>query len=404
MAPREFKAVIEKFADQGRCVTHIEGRAVFVRFALPGEEVLISIDEPARPQASFWTGEAREVLSASPFRVGPLWKEGGPRALGGGIGGADLCFVSLEGQILWKKWVIENQLRRIAGIEAQCPVERLQFDLEHGGLHWRSRIELATNFEGLPSMRRRGSHDLVPVSTMPLGALPLLKEAEKAGIWKGGLPKNSSVRMAVGSGKEEGNFYIGVGGKKLAGRKRLIQEIKLDRAYRYEVDAASFWQVHVLAAQTLAGCVYELAKPFSGKLAWDLYSGSGLFTLPLGSLFKRVESVEQAPKAVQAAKRNTGGDKKFVLSCAKAEKAIPALSPSPGLVVADPSRSGLGRQVCEGLAEKNVGALAYVSCNPTTFARDCGYLREKGYRLEFLRGFDLYPCTHHTEVVALLVR
>ncbi|MBQ1803782.1 MAG: RNA methyltransferase, partial [Bifidobacteriaceae bacterium] len=51
-----------------------------------------------------------------------------------------------------------------------------------------------------------------------------------------------------------------------------------------------------------------------------------------------------------------------------------------------------------------VGALVYVSCNPATFARDCGYLKEEGYRMEFLRGFDLYPCTHHAEVVALLVR
>ena len=404
MAAKEFRAVIERFADQGRCITHIDGRAVFVRFALPHEDVLISIDQPAREEARFWTGEVKKVFSASPFRVDPLWKEGGPKALGGGIGGADLCFVRLEGQIAWKKWVIENQLERLGKIEAKCRVERLKFDLKNGGLHWRSRIDLLTNFEGLPSMRKRESHSLVPISTMPLCSSPLLKEAKKAGIWTDALPKNAPLHLAIGSWEEEGNFYIGVGGKKVAGRDALIQQIWLDRPYRYEVDASSFWQVHVMAAQTLAKCVYDLAMGFAGNLAWDLYSGSGLFTLPLGSLFKRVESVEQAPTAVRMARKNTEGEKKFSLSCAKVEKALPSLSPSPDLAVADPSRSGLGREVCEGLAKRGVGALVYVSCNPATFARDCGYLKEEGYRMEFLRGFDLYPCTHHAEVVALLVR
>ena len=404
MAGEEFRVVIEKFADQGRCVTHIDGRTVFVRFALPGEEVLISIDRPARKEARFWTGEVKEVFSASPFRIEPLWKEAGPKAEGGGIGGADLCFVSLQGQIEWKKWVIENQLKRLGGIEEECPVERLKFDLENGGLHWRSRIDLLTNSDGRPSMRKRESHSLVPISTMPLCYSPLLEEAENAGIWKAPLPKNAPLRLACGSGGEEGNFYIGIGGKRAAGRQTLTWKIHLDRPYSYEVDACSFWQVHVMAAQTLAECVYGMAKPFAGKLAWDLYSGSGLFTLPLGSLFAGVQSVEQAPTAVRMAGKNTGGGKKFSLSCAKVEKALPSLSSSPDFVVADPARSGLGREVCEGLSKKGVKALAYVSCNPTTFARDCRYLTEEGYRLEQLRGFDLYPCTHHVEVAALLAR
>ena len=181
MAAKEFKVVIEKFADQGRCITHIDGRTVFVRFALPGEEVLISIDQPARKEARFWTGEVKEVFSPSPFRIDPLWKEAGPKAEGGGIGGVDLCFVSLEGQIAWKKWVIESQLKRLGGTEEECPVERLKFDLENGGLHWRSRIDLLTNSDGRPSMRKRESHSLVSISTMPLCSSPLLEEAKKAG-------------------------------------------------------------------------------------------------------------------------------------------------------------------------------------------------------------------------------
>ena len=191
----------------------------------------------------------------------------------------------------------------------------------------------------------------------------------------------------------------------MAGREKLAEEVALgDRRYRYEVRQDCFWQVHVLAAQTLASNVFSLASKFSGVRAWDLYSGSGLFTLPLGTLFKEVKSVEQSPLAVAAARKNAGKDPKFDIRRGEVSKAIPSLGDSPDLVVADPSRSGLGREVCRELGRKSVPVLIYVSCNPTTFARDCAFLRGEGYSLSSLKGFDLYPSTHHAEVMGLFLK
>ena len=90
---------IERYADQGRCVAHIDGRVVFVRFALPGELVRIELDEPHDRDDRFWTGEVIEVLEASEDRVDPAWSLAGPLAMGGGVGGADLVHVSLPGQL-----------------------------------------------------------------------------------------------------------------------------------------------------------------------------------------------------------------------------------------------------------------------------------------------------------------
>ena len=405
MAAKKYRVLIERFADQGRCVAHVDGRVVFVRFALPGEDELICIDEPARPSDKFWTGEVEEVYSPSPFRIPPSWPEAGPVSQGGGLGGADLCHVSLEGQIEWKRQVIESQLERLAKVKAECPVERLQFDVDNGGLYWRSRIDLVANKQGFPSMRKRGSRSLVPIRTMPLCCAPLLQEAGKAGIWGGGLPANAPVRLSIGNGKEEGNFSISVGGKIVSGKGELSEEVTLaDRRYHYKVRQDCFWQVHILAAQTLASYVFSLAKEFSGKRAWDLYSGSGLFTLPLGSLFGEVKSVEQAPLAVEAARKNAGKDPRFDIRRGEVAKAIPSLGTTPDLTVADPSRAGLGREVCGELGKKGVPALVYVSCNPTTFARDCGFLAEDGYSLASLKGFDLYPSTHHVEVAGLFLK
>ena len=85
----DVEMTIERYADQGRCVGHVDGRVVFVRFALPGEKVRVTLDEPHDRADRFWTGEVTEVLEASPERVQPAWPLAGPIAQGGGVGGAD---------------------------------------------------------------------------------------------------------------------------------------------------------------------------------------------------------------------------------------------------------------------------------------------------------------------------
>ena len=104
---------IERYADQGRCVGHIDGRVVFVRFALPGELVRVALDEPHDREDRFWTGEVVEVLEASEDRTDPIWSLAGPLAMGGGVGGADLVHVSLAGQLKWKVTSVAEQMARL---------------------------------------------------------------------------------------------------------------------------------------------------------------------------------------------------------------------------------------------------------------------------------------------------
>ncbi|MCT6919313.1 MAG: TRAM domain-containing protein, partial [Bifidobacteriales bacterium] len=137
---------IERYADQGRCVSHLEdGRVVFVRFALPGELVEVLLDEPHGRAGRFATGEVTKVLEASPDRREPVWPLAGPLAWGGGLGGADLIHVSLPGQLAWKADLIGQQMARLGGVDVQVPVARVPGDEELGGLHWRTRIELVAD-------------------------------------------------------------------------------------------------------------------------------------------------------------------------------------------------------------------------------------------------------------------
>ena len=146
---------IERYADQGRCVAHIDGRVVFVRFALPDELVRVALDEPHDRDDRFWTGEVVEVLEPSEDRVTPAWPLAGPLAMGGGVGGADLVHVSLPGQLKWKAITVSEQMSRLGHIDVAVPIERMPGDKAAGGLNWRTRIEMIADDNGMPSMRRR---------------------------------------------------------------------------------------------------------------------------------------------------------------------------------------------------------------------------------------------------------
>ncbi len=116
-----------------------------MRFALPGERVRIVLDEPTNRSDRFWTGEVVEVLETSPDRVAPSWPLAGPLAMGGGVGGADLIHVSLEGQERWKEAAVMDVMRRLGHVELdEIPVYAMPGDEEAQGLHWRTRIEMIT--------------------------------------------------------------------------------------------------------------------------------------------------------------------------------------------------------------------------------------------------------------------
>jgi tRNA/tmRNA/rRNA uracil-C5-methylase (TrmA/RlmC/RlmD family) len=416
-----YEIEIERFADQGRCVGHLDGRVVFVRFALPGEKVRIVLDEPHERDDRFWTGEVVEVLEASEFRVEPAWKLAGPLAWGGGVGGADLVHVSLEGQLRWKEAVIADQMSRLGGIDAHADVLRVRGDVERKGLGWRTRIEMVADDEGFASMRRRESHDRVRLETMPLASASLLKVAKASGVWKGGFTPGAKIRLAVpeptGSAAVGENYALTVNGELRAGSPRLTEVVagagRAGRSQEYDIEESGFWQVHRAAPQTLVAEVLSAIDRYAGgspKVIWDLYSGSGLFTLAIGNHLNRegkgLFSVEGAPHAVHSARLNlTASGLEHAVTkhgdVSRTLRSVPPRYSRPDVVVLDPPRAGAKKMVCEQIARAHAPLVVYVAFDPTSLARDTKTLLAQGYDLVFLRAHDIYPMTHHVETVAV---
>jgi tRNA/tmRNA/rRNA uracil-C5-methylase (TrmA/RlmC/RlmD family) len=172
------------------------------------------------------------------------------------------------------------------------------------------------------------------------------------------------------------------------------------------VPADSFWQVHPAAADTLATTVVELLAPRPAERAWDLYGGVGLFAAALAPPLDatgRLTVVEADPRAAAAATRNLRDLTTVTVLRSDVERALgnPRWR-SVDLVVLDPPRTGAGRRVVEAIMTRSPRAVAYVACDPAALARDVRTFRDAGWRLTALRGFDLFPMTHHVECVARL--
>lgn len=464
---------IERYADQGRCVGHLDGRVVFVRFALPGELVVVRMDEPMRAKAHFFTGEVVEVLEPSADRVEPQWKLAGPLAQGGGVGGADLIHVSLPGQIRWKASVIANQFQRLAHMdvaESDVSVERMPGDEELNGFNWRTRMELVADDEGRLSMRKRESHDRIAIDTMPLASRAVLAVADSLDLWNRSFSPNAQIRLAVPEPRVDGldfgvsgdkaallsaigeNYALIVNDELVAGSALLRERVRVAvnedlsraRTFDYDVDGRGFWQIHRAAPEHLVNYVLGLVRSALGgrtknTVLWDLYSGSGLFTIPLATLANvggdsagdagsvgsaepaRVLSIEGAPIAVKNARRNIGraglsrdvvealeGDvaqtlESQVFKASKSSKIVRRFA-HPDVVVLDPPRAGAKAQVCKQIAKSGARSVVYVACDPTSLARDVGTFKELGYSVQSLRAFDIYPNTHHVESVVLMSR
>ncbi|QDB79427.1 class I SAM-dependent RNA methyltransferase [Georgenia sp. 311] len=423
-------------AHGGHCVARVDGRVVFVRHTAPGEVVDVRLTEAGEGR-KFWRGDAVAVHEASPDRVPSRWPEAGP----GGVGGAELAHLTLPAQRRWKAEVVRDTLRRIGHVELEQPLEvhALGEDDARDGLATRTRIDLVVDDAGRAGMFRHRSHDVVALGEMPL-AVPAITELDlfAPGRWQG-VPAGTRLDVVAPS---DGPAVVLADGRQLdldhpgrafrreerqaragrpdRGRRPRGQEAPAQRVavreqvssavgdLSYRVDATGFWQVHRDAPATLVAAVLDALRPEPGARVVDLYSGAGLFTLPLARAVGergRVDAVEVNQRAVKDARRNLHADPQAVLHVsgvtATVIEGLGAKGSVDGIVL-DPPRSGAGAPVMNALTELRPRRLVYVACDPAALARDLRTALDGGYELVALDAYDLFPHTHHVECVAVL--
>lgn len=419
---RVVEVVMERPAHGGECVGRVDGRVVFVGGVIPGERVRVRVTQGTET-SSFWRGELVEVLEPSEHRVHVSWAQ----ARRDGVGGADLAHVELAYQREWKRQVVADQMARLGGVQFDGDVEAAPWEIhpdnDQPGWGWRTRFEVVANDKGRAGMFRPRSHDVVPLTHMPLATAQAQELAQVQGVWS--RQWEPHMRLEVVAPTDGPGVVLGNGEPLRKGHvdvrpnaRRFVTEIvhAYGRPYRYRVAANGFWQVHRDAPEVLVTAVLDaLGDGFEGGRILDAYCGSGLFTVPLAAMAGEdgeVVAIEGDARAVKDARRNVMNNldpdiaQKVRFHQGSVGDVLAHLQgvPSVDAVVLDPPRVGAGVHVIDALVALSPQTMVYVACDPAALARDTALVGERGYQLTSMRAFDLFPMTHHVECVAVFHR
>ncbi|MFI6866681.1 class I SAM-dependent RNA methyltransferase [Nocardia sp. NPDC050406] len=442
----EFEVRLGAPGHGGFCVGRHEGRVLFVRHGLPGELVRARVTEDKG--GSFCRADAVEILEASPDRVEPTCPVSGP----GGAGCCDFSFATPPAQRGLKAMVVAEQLRRLAGWEKDIVVEPIPAgERAEPTRGWRSRVRLAVDADGRAGVHRFRSTDVIADLRCPqpmAGAMDGIADRK----WTPGADlvvavdgegQRHIVELAPpehepGTGRHDrrGDRARGYGGQRRDGRGnrgarggddrrkaaarraaahaprpeyvvegdgRAVQYVA---GRRWELAATGFWQPHYGAAQCYSDVVAEWAYASPGALAWDLYSGVGVFAARVAEQVGAdgvVHAVESSRSAVADGAEALRDLPWVRSSAARVERWITEQPyTAPEVVILDPPRAGAGKEVIAALADRSPRRIVHIGCDPAAFARDIGLYRAAGYQVTELRAFDAFPGTHHVECLALL--
>lgn len=367
-------------AHGGRAVGRLDGRVVFVRGGIPGETVAVEVTGEGR-RGRFLEADVIEVVDPSPDRVVP------PCPLAGTCGGCDLQHIAVSRQRQLKAEVLTEQVARLGRVEG-LPIDVAAVTPD--ALGWRSRMRFAGTTGGW-GLRRLASHDVVPVAECPIatnGVNAALAGAEP--------PQVPDAELTIVEAADE----------VVAADSPIDPDVAVTHRAAgrdWQVSVAGFWQPHVAAPDVLVRAVSEHVSAASSW--WDLYSGVGLFAGALARPGVTVQAIEGDARAVANARINVSDQALVKVVRADVERWVQRNPEGePEVVVLDPPRRGAGRAVTEALSSSTASRVVYVACDPAALGRDIGYLRAQGWSVASIRGFDLFPMTHHVEAVAVLDR
>ena len=379
---------VERIVAGGRGLARLpDGKALMAAFAAPGELVEVEVE---RIHKDYVEGVVTNVLEPSRSRVEPKC------SLFGDCGGCQLQHLEYPAQLAAKEGVVREQLARIGGLAAATVNPVVGAD-DPWGYRNHMRFSTGRKFGDAGFIHRRG-RGLLKVKKCPIAdpwvneVLPRL-QGHARGVHQIQLRRNAST----------GSTLIAPALEVLleeSGQDHYVEELA---GRRFRVSASSFFQVNSAQAEKLVQLVAS-ELPKQGRLLIDAYAGVGTFAAIFAERFERIIAIEESPSALRDAEVNLDGFENVEFRRAKVEELLPELAEEPDVVLLDPPRVGCAPEVLEALVAFAPPTVVYVSCNPTTLARDLRRLTDAGYVLERVTPIDMFPQTAHIECVSRLTR
>ena len=423
-------ATIESLSHEGRGITHINGKTVFIDGALPGEQVTFQY---TRKRGQFDEGRVVDVVESSTLRVEPRCRH---YAI---CGGCSLMHLEIGQQILHKQTVLLEQLQHIGGLAPERVIPPLS--ASQWGYRRKARMGVkyvAGKEKVLVGFREKNSRFIADIDSCEvlhpflgetIGQLKELfrglsayrqipqlevaiSDAFAAIIIRHLAPLSESDMRVLGEYEKTRpvRFYLQPAG--LDSVHSLSDQDEQDLYYRLdnhdvsvEFSPVDFTQVNFDLNPLLVDRVISLLDLSAADTVLDLFCGLGNFTLPIARYANFATGVEGSEELVRRANRNAQKNSlsnvDFRVCDLSGQDAAEVLGQDYNKVLLDPPRSG-AREIIEQLDLQRVEKLVYVSCNPATLARDAGILvKQAGFSLKAAGVMDMFPHTSHVESIAL---
>lgn len=429
-------ATIDKLAFGGNGVCRINGKVCFVPFSCPGDEVRLAITSEKR---SYQLARIVELVTPSPLRNTP------PCPIFGTCGGCSWQHVSYAHQLEAKRDILAETLWRGARVGAEHVTATRPSRQQYA---YRSRVQFKLHGAGdrlKIGFYRNASHTVEDVGVGCAVAQPVINEA--LGSLRKVLKSFPDVRsipqinidcaeqgviaVAVYTGRDSAALsaffhehqedLIPLTGLFLkSDRRGVLQKVYGDDELTYSLPALApdtapcrlsyqsggFAQINRDQNGAMLEIVGRLADFHGNEQVLDLYCGNGNFSLPIAGLVSQVTGIEEYAGSIAAARdncvKNNITNAAFI--CADAAGGTRRLAEegrSFDTIILDPPRTGAAEAVPE-ICRLNPATIIYISCDPSTLARDCGLLAEHGYRVMESVPVDMFPQTYHIESVTLL--
>ncbi len=408
---KDFDITIEKLVHGGMGLGKHQGKVIFVPLSVPGDRLLVHAVEEKK---TFIRAEISRILKPGPGRIKPACPHFGR------CGGCHLQQLDYRQQVEAKRQILEEilyhrfpEIRNLSIVMRACP--------QPFGYRSRARVQLrGAGRRAIVGFHRHRSHAVEDIEECPL-LRPLLNEAlSSLKQFKLRVDLDAHPQeMDIACSNEEGSWATarvgmesGEAGTILLGTRRMEESIlkKSVAGFTYSLTPSVFFQANDLMVPELSALVRKLSAGKGRDIAVDLFSGVGLFSLPMARRFRKVIAVESSPAASRlcAANAAAGGFHNIQAFCSDVASWIKAessyISGKVDLIVLDPPRSGAGAETMEQISGLAPQTILYISCDPQTLCRDLASISTRDYRIDFIEGMDMFPQTYHFETVVRLVR
>jgi len=426
----EITITIDSLSYGGRGVgRRQDGKVVFVPMALPGEQVRVRVE---KEHGSYCIAGAPAVLRTSPHRVEP---ECGRFSH---CGGCDWQHLAYPEQVRWKSVILRDEITKTGYLKIPEQFQAVPSEMGYG---YRGHATFQCSYEPDFSLGffRKGTNRIIDIDSCPVlkprvreiasGVRDILRKNPIPGLYSIEIhsPQDESILQA----RCRRNVHRNAAGimeriyreLDISGLSFVVSGVRRSdhvfgqRFCRYSLNVhgrkihlscsfGDFIQANMQLNTALVEHVVDLAGGAVKVL--DLYGGSGNFSIPLSLAASEVVSIERSSKLASlgniSAKKNRVGNVKFLaMDALKAVTSIRDEAVGFDTVVLDPPREG-AKEVVQIIPDLQPSRIIYISCNPSTLARDLATLCRTGFVLKQLMMFDMFPQTFHIESVAYLER